>query len=194
MRTLTYYIGTTVDGFIADPDGGVEFFDPYVLPELVEHFKAEHPEVLPTHLHEPLGLGEFEPKRFDTIIQGRTTYDAAYRFGITSPFAHLRQYVVTRSLETSPDPAVELVAGDVVAKVRELKAEEGGLGIYLAGGADLAGQLADEIDEFVVKTYPVFAGDGVPMSRAGFAPRGLELTGVKVLDMGVVISSYTRKR
>lgn len=40
-----------------------------------------------------------------------------------SPFAHLRQYVVTRSLTESPDPAIELVDGDPLAKVRELKAE-----------------------------------------------------------------------
>lgn len=48
------------------------------------------------------------------------------------PYAHLRQYVVSQSITDSPDPRVEIVSGDPIAKVREL-------GIYLAGGSQLAG-------------------------------------------------------
>jgi hypothetical protein len=42
----------------------------------------------------------------------------------------LRQYVVSRTIRESPDPAVEIIAGDPLAKVRELKQEDG-KGIWL---------------------------------------------------------------
>lgn len=57
--------------------------------------------------------------------------------------------------------------------MRRLQAEDSPLDIYLAGGARLAGAVLPEIDRFVVKLYPVVAGDGHPMLAGGsFAPAG----------------------
>ena len=53
---------------------------------------------------------------------------------MTSPYRHLRQYVVSRTITHSPDPAVEIIAGDPLAAIRTLQAEEG-MGIYLMGAA-----------------------------------------------------------
>ncbi|MDJ0379275.1 dihydrofolate reductase family protein [Streptomyces sp. G-G2] len=103
------------------------------------------------------------------------------------------RYAVSRSLAAPPDPRVRLLGGDLVAQVRELKSRDG-MDIRLCGGADLAGQLADEIDEYVVKTCPVVVGTGMPMSRAGFGVRRLELTGVKALGGGRVVTSYSVTR
>ncbi|GGZ83548.1 dihydrofolate reductase family protein [Streptomyces subrutilus] len=193
MRTLTYYVATSVDGFIADPDGDGDFLGAYLDPEYLAYLTAEYPETIPTAGHASLGVDLSGARHFDTVLMGRRSYDPALKAGITSPYGHLGQYVVTRSITVAPDPAVELVSGDVVARVRELKAEEG-LGIYLCGGADLAAQLVEEIDVFVVKTYPVFAGRGIPLSRAGFARRDLELTGVRSFGGGQVVTTYARKR
>ncbi|MGW7434976.1 dihydrofolate reductase family protein [Streptomyces sp. NPDC054849] len=193
MRKLTYLIATSVDGFIASPDGDGDYLTAYLDPEYIDHLRAEYPETLPTHMHEPLGVDVSGARHFDAIIMGRRTYDPALKMGITSPYAHLKQYVVSHTIAVSPDPAVELVSGDVVARVRELKAQDG-LGVYLCGGAELAARLVDEIDVFVIKTYPVFAGSGIPLSRAGFAPRDLELTGVEGFGGGQVVTTYLRKR
>ncbi|MBW5481603.1 dihydrofolate reductase family protein [Streptomyces bambusae] len=193
MRKLTYFIATSVDGFIGDPDGDGNFFITHFLdPEYTQRMCAEYPETVPTHVREHLGLADAAPRHFDAVLMGRGTYDVGFKEGVTSPYGHLEQYVVSRSLTESPDPAVELIGGDVVARVRELKEREG-LGIWLCGGADLAGQLVDEIDEFVVKTYPCFLGTGMPMSRAGFGVRPLELTKVETFDGGQIISTYARK-
>lgn len=89
--------------------------------------------------------------------------------------AHLRQYVVSRSLTKSPDPGVTLVSADPIAMVRELKQQDGA-GIYLAGGGELAGQVLEEIDELVVKSYPIVAGDGVAMFSTNLRPTHLTLT------------------
>ncbi|MGW0366088.1 dihydrofolate reductase family protein [Streptomyces sp. NPDC002990] len=193
MRKLTYFIATSLDGYIAAPDGGGDYFNQYLDPEFIEYLTTEWAETIPTHGQAMLGLATFEAKHFDAVLMGRATYDIGLKLGLSSPYAHLRQYVASRSLATSPDPAVELVSGDLVQRVRELKAQDG-LGIWLCGGSGLAGELVDEIDEFVVKTYPVFAGAGMPMARAGFEPRALRLTEVRGFGGGQVVTRYARER
>ncbi|MGW6687914.1 dihydrofolate reductase family protein [Streptomyces sp. NPDC054961] len=194
MRKLTYFIATTVDGFIGAPDGDGDFFYAHLDPEFIDHLKAEYPETIAAQGRTQLGLSDTPARRFDAVLMGRNTYEPGLKAGEASPYGHLReQYVISRSLTAAPAPDVQLISGDVVARVRELKARDG-LGIWLCGGADLATQLIDEIDAFVVKTYPVFAGTGMPMSRAGFGVRPLELTGCTVLGGGQTITSYAVKR
>ncbi|MFG2880111.1 dihydrofolate reductase family protein [Streptomyces sp. NPDC048337] len=194
MRKLTYFIATSVDGFIGAPDGDGEFFYSYLDADFVEFLKTEYPETVSAAGRAHLGFADAAPRRFDTVIMGRGTYEPGLKQGMTSPYGHMReQYVVSRSLTTPPDPQVRLISGDLAARVRELKAEDG-LDIWLCGGADLATQLIDEIDEFVVKTYPVFVGTGMPMSRAGFGVRPLELTGAKTLGGGQLVTTYAVKR
>ncbi|MBG0829240.1 dihydrofolate reductase family protein [Planomonospora sp. ID67723] len=189
MRKLVYYIGVTIDGFIAAPDGSADFFP--VTKDVVDFLVADYPDTLPTHVREQLGVHGDNP-HFDTGVQGRVTYEPALEIGVTSPYAHLRQYVVSESMTASPDPAVEIVSGDPLAKVRELKAEEG-KDIYLIGGARLAGTLLPEIDRLVVKLYPVVAGAGIPLFSAEFSPVHFELAGTRVLDGGTVVLTYDRK-
>ncbi|MFJ2740356.1 dihydrofolate reductase family protein [Streptomyces sp. NPDC087440] len=191
MRKLTYYVGMSLDGFIAAPDLSIDAFP--VSEEFLKDFLVgEYPECLPTHVRAALGADEAPNTHFDTMIQGRTTYQAALDIGITSPYAHLRQYVVSRSLTESPDPAVELISGDLAAKVRELKAEDGGLGIYLGGGGEVAGQLVDEIDELVVKLYPVVIGDGVRVFTAEFGVHSFTLDSTRTFDNGTAVLTYSR--
>ncbi|MBT2406746.1 MULTISPECIES: dihydrofolate reductase family protein [unclassified Streptomyces] len=194
MRKLTYFIATTVDGFIGAPDGDADFIYAYLDLEFIDHLKAEYPETVSAQGRTQLGIEDAAPKRFDTVLMGRATYEPGLKAGMTSPYGHMReQYVVSRSLTVSPDPQVRLISGDVAARVRELKAQDG-LDIWLCGGADLAAQLVDEIDEYIVKTYPVVVGTGMPMSRAGFGMRPLELTGCVALGGGQVITTYAVKR
>ncbi|MEN8650992.1 dihydrofolate reductase family protein [Streptomyces sp. 21So2-11] len=190
MRKLTYYVGMSIDGFIAAPDGAYDFYplgESFVRDFLI----GEYPECLPTHARRQLGCDDAENRHFDTLIQGRVTYDAGLELGITSPFKHLRQYVVSRSIDKSPDPDVELVSGDVVAKVRELKQEDG-LGIYLVGGANLAGHLLAEIDALVLKVYPIVIGSGIPVFSAGFEVHDFTLESTRTFDNGTLVLSYNR--
>ncbi len=41
--------------------------------------------------------------RFDTVIQGRASYDVARAAGIDRPYAHLHEYVATRSEAVAPE-------------------------------------------------------------------------------------------
>lgn len=192
MRKLVYYIAVSIDGFIAAPDGDGSVYP--LSEEFTAYSAAEYPETLPTHVRPMLGIADAANVHFDTVVMGRGTYEPALQIDVTSPYAHMRQYVVSRSLKESLDPAVEVVSGDVVAKIRELKAEDGDLGIYLCGGADLAGQLRDEIDELHVKTYPVVLGSGVPMFSAEYGAQGFEVMSSRVFDNGLIFTTYRRKR
>lgn len=188
MRTLTYFIAMSVDGYIAGPGGEIDIFP--IPGEYLEFLKTEYPETLPAAGREALGV-DAPNRKYDTIVMGRATYDPALQVDITDPYAHLRTVVVSKSLSQDDYPDVEICAGDPVERVRQLKAEEG-LGIYLAGGAKLAGAVRDEIDELVVKIYPIMLGAGVPVLDAGFAVTSLRPTGVRTFDSGHVILSYVR--
>lgn len=194
MRKLTYYIACSIDGFIGDPGGDGSAMIRFVDEEFLAFLKAEFPETVPTHGRRALGMDDLPNRRFDTIIQGRGSYDLALKEGITSPYAHLREYVASTTLTESPDPNVEIIADDLVGKVRELKVEEGEFGIYLCGGSKVAGELLDEIDELVIKTYPLVYGSGMPMFAAGFALSEFTLESARTFGNGALVSMYSRKR
>ncbi|MGW2385538.1 dihydrofolate reductase family protein [Streptomyces sp. NPDC001658] len=194
MRKLTYFIACSIDGFIGDESGDASFMYPFVDEEFFEFLKTEYPETMSSGGRRALGLDDLENQKFDTVIQGRASYDVGLKEGMTSPYAHMREYVASRTLKESPDPHVEIVSEGVVAKVRALKAEEGGLGVYLCGGSVLAGELLDEVDELVIKTYPVVIGSGMPMFGSGFAVTEFTLEDVRTFKNGVLVRTYSRKR
>lgn len=194
MRKLTYFIACSIDGFIGDPSGDASAMFRFVDEEFFDFLKTEYPETMATHGRRAFGVDDLENQKFDTIIQGRASYDLALKEGITSPYAHLREYVASRTLKESPDPNVEIIADDLVGKVRELKAEDGEFGIYLCGGSAIAGELLDEIDELVIKTYPIVLGTGMPMFGSGSSVTDFELDAVRTFKNGALVRTYSRKR
>ncbi|GEM46237.1 dihydrofolate reductase family protein [Deinococcus cellulosilyticus] len=191
MRKLIYYVASSLDGFIAGPGDNTEVFS---LPEsylrhLIEHF----PETLPTHFHAAMG-SEATGKRFDTVVMGRKTYDPALQVGITSPYRHLRQYVVSRNLPDSSDPEVTLVRENVVGLIQQLKQETSDRHIWLAGGGSLAGQLAEEIDEIILKLNPMVIGQGTPVFAGDFPLQRFERISCDPHPTGPVLLHYRAVR
>ncbi|SDR87047.1 Dihydrofolate reductase [Friedmanniella luteola] len=188
MRTLTYYVAATVDGFIAGPAGEFDFFG--FEGDSAAWIMAEYPETLPAHARGPLGLTDTPSRQFDTVLMGRRTYEPGLALGIRSPYPHLRQLVFSRSLDRSTED-VEVVAEDPVAVVRRLKQQDGA-GLWLAGGGELAGCLRDEVDVLLVKRNPVVIGTGVPLFAGPFRPAGLTPAGTRTFETGVVVETYRR--
>ncbi len=190
-----YYIATTLDGFIAGPDGadptGPDGFWP--LPaDYIRHIADHYPETLPAPARAALSVTA-EGTRFDTVLEGRRSYEIGLKAGIADAFPHLRHLVFSRTLTESPAPAVELVATDPAGTVRELKRQEG-KDIWLLGGAELAGSLYREIDRLILKVGSLTLGTGIPLfSRtAAFDPRAWKLTEHTVLDSGAAFLTYDR--
>ncbi|MGW5732492.1 MULTISPECIES: dihydrofolate reductase family protein [Streptomyces] len=196
MRKLVYFVAVSIDGFIGDRSGDAESFMRFVDEEFLEFLRSEYPETVPVQGRQMLGLEDAENKHFDTVVQGRGSYRLALDAGITSPYGHLREYVASTTLDKSPDPNVEIISGDLAGKIRELKQEDGELDIWLCGGAKIAGELRDEIDELVVKTYPLLLGTGMPMfdGGAGAETVAVEFTleSTRTFGNGLVVRSYRR--
>ncbi|RVW02713.1 dihydrofolate reductase family protein [Rhodococcus xishaensis] len=191
MRKLVYYVGVTLDGCIAGPDDEIDFF-PFT-DTLAAWITDRYPETIPTHMRPSLGLGDTPNRSFDTVVMGRGTYEPALAAGITSPYAHLRQLVVSTTLGPSSDPAIESIADDPLTAVRKLKSVDG-LDIWLAGGGKLAASLLPEIDELIIKSYPVVAGSGRPVFDGAFQPTAFTRTEYTSLDDGASITSFRRSR
>lgn len=170
MRKLSYYVATSVDGFIAREDGSFDCF-----PSEGAHVQAYLDSLAD----------------FGAVVMGRRTYQVGLDMKVTNPYPHLTTYVFSRSLSESPDPAVTVVATDPAPFVLALKEEEG-KPIYLCGGADLAAQLfaAGLVDEVVLKLNPLVLGKGIPFAATLPDPLRLELRDTRVFDSGVVFLWY----
>lgn len=193
MRTLSYYVAATLDGFIAGPDGGDPSAEDFmaVTPDLVEFIATHYPETLPGPARDAMGLTE-PGRAFDTVVEGRRSYEIGLAAGIDDAYPHLRHLVVSTTLGEAPAAAVEVVAGDPLARVRELKAEDG-LGIWLVGGGRLAHTLLPEIDRLVIKLNPSVVGSGVPLFDGGFTPTLFETVDVTSLPGGVQVITCERR-
>jgi len=189
MRTLVYYVAASLDGFIAQPDGSFDAF-----PIDGDHMVAgirDYADAIPTHVASALGIVP-DRSRFDTVVMGWNTYAVGFDQGIASPYAHLRQYVFSRS-RTSTAQGVTVTADNPVDVVRGLKAEPTGSDIWLCGGGQLASALIDEIDSLVVKVNPLVFGSGIPLfAEPAVPPRSFVPAGRTEFESGVVFTEYRR--
>lgn len=167
---LVYHVATTVDGFIAEPDGSFARFPP------AQDSATEYLAALADYSH---------------VLMGRKTYDVGRVQGVLDPYPALETHVVSRTLDEGLHPHVNVVREDPVGFTRALKAREG-KAIYLCGGGELAGALVSSglVDVLIVKQHPVLFGRGVPLLSGLAAPRTLHLTSSRVHASGVVVLRY----
>jgi len=195
MRKLVYYVAVTLDGRIAGPAGEFDFFpqgDAQQTAAYMGFLNTLYPETVPTAFRAGAGVADMPNRRFDTVLMGLGSYRPGLDAGMTSPYAHLRQYVVSSTLSPDIDPEVTVVPSDPLGLVRSLKQEDG-LDIWLCGGGKLAGALLPEIDELVLKTYPVLAGAGVPLVDGGFDPTVFGVEDRTAFPNGVTATRLIRK-
>lgn len=189
MRTLTYFIAVTLDGFIAATDGSWGAF----LPEgdHIQRQVALFPETIPAHLRAAMGA-EGENQAFDTVLMGRATWEAGLPYGITNPYPQMRQVVFSRTLREAPDPAIAVVRDDALAAVEAMK-RESGRGIWLCGGGALATALFPAIDELHLKVHPGVLGAGIPLFDGAIDATRFALAESARCESGVLFNRYVRR-
>lgn len=137
---------------------------------------------------------------FDLLL-GRKTYDifAAYwpkqdESGLaTVPFNKATKYVVSASSPKLDWENSVLIDGDVVAKLKELKQQDGPM-LQVHGSSNLIQTLLknDLIDELWLKLFPVTLGTGKHLFAEGTMPAAFELMESKTSPNGVIFANYKR--
>lgn len=175
-RKIIVYIATSAEGFIARPDGSVDWLDRPSPPDFY-------------------GMASFY-KSIDTILLGRKTYEVALGFqkaGIEgSQFdAKIKNYVFSRKPLRRPAPGVEPVSEPIAEFAKRLRATPG-KDIWMMGGGGLIASFLDggEIDEFIIHVIPTFIGEGIPLIAPRHRTVELELLSTKSWPDGVVRLHY----
>jgi dihydrofolate reductase len=172
MRTVILYITTSLDGFIAEPGGGMRWLD--------EASAADT----------DFGYAEFYAS-IDTMLMGSATYEFVLREVEVFPHADRNVFVFTsRDLPIAAE-SVALVRTDAPQFVRDLKVRDGGP-IWLVGGGKLNSSLLDAglVDEIRVFVQPVVLGGGVPLFAAPNGGARLRLEATREWPLGVVELRY----
>jgi dihydrofolate reductase len=192
VRKLVYYVAVTLDGFIAGPEGGDPSGASYfpLHQDLIEFIAAEFPETLPAGARQAMGIEE-DGNNFDTVLEGRASYEIGLEAGTTDAYPHLRHLVFSTTMRESPDPGVELVGTDPLETARKLKVEDG-LDIWIMGGGTLAHALLPEVDRLILKQHSSVIGAGVPMFKGPFQPQLFSPTNERRLGSGVRILTFDR--
>jgi dihydrofolate reductase len=171
MRTVTYGAACSLDGFIAPPDGSMDWL----------HFSRDVQQVMTDYW-----------ATIDTMLMGRKTWEVATKMGGAGGggTGGITTYVFSRTLKSAGHGA-HLVSEDAGEFVRQLK-QQPGKGICVMGGGELAQSLlaAGVIDEVGMNTHPILLGSGVPFFRDPGRRISLELAESRVIDGGCVLSTY----
>jgi dihydrofolate reductase len=174
-RKVIVHIATSADGYIARPDGDLDWLTSRPAPEGF------------------YGMNAFM-RSIDTQLLGRKTYEESLRLGakFDSKTSKTRNIVFSRSAPPADaPPGVEFVTGAIGPFVKRLR-EQPGKDIWLMGGGELIAAFLDEhaIDEFVISVVPVFIGDGIPLIARRHRHVPLELHSVQRFDDGLVQLHY----
>lgn len=162
------YMALSLDGMIADADGGVDWLNRW---DDVDYGTAGFMEEV------------------DALIMGRTTYDQVTGFGGSWPYAGKRATVLTsRPLNDAPD-GVEGTS-DLAGLIADLREE--GAQVWIVGGAATAAACIamGAIDTVELFVMPVLLGEGVPLFVGDGPELPLALRESKAWPNGVMGLAY----
>jgi dihydrofolate reductase len=169
--TASIFVGTSVDGFIARPNGSLDF--------------------LPPDGGEPHGYDEFFAS-VDAIVIGRKTFETVLTFAAW-PYADKRVVVLSSrpiDLSAARGGIVEQMSGHPAEVVSKLAAR-GIHHLYVDGGVTIQGFLrAGLIQRLIITRVPVLIGEGIPLF--GALPRDVHLRHIatQFYPSGLVKSEY----
>lgn len=169
--SLIYHVTSSLDGYIARPDGGLDWFEAERQPDeesCFQHFYA--------------GI--------DSLLIGRMAYEALLAKGGPWPYPGKPCVVLTRSALPRPCAEVQLTHCTPSQAVTILR-EAGLQRTWLLGGSSLAGNCyaAGLIDEVLINLAPRLLGAGIRLFATGLE-RDLELNEQRRFNNGVLQLHY----
>ena len=141
------FIATSLDGYIADKNGGIDWLHAIPNPDLNSMGYVEH----------------FD--RIDAMVMGRNTLDMVLSFGIDWPYSK-PVFVLSNTMTSVPEgyeDKVFLVKGPLKEVLEQIHAK-GFMNLYIDGGVTIQNFLKEDlIDEMIITTIPVLLGGGSPL-------------------------------
>lgn len=174
MRNVILGLGISLDGYIARPDGSVDFL----------------------FMPKDYSMGPFF-KTIDAALMGRKTYEVGLRMsgGKKLHTYGLATYVFTRSLPPGERDGIVFTSDSPKEIVKSLRKRKG-KHIWLMGGGELARDFFKEdlVDELYLGIVPVLIGEGLPLFPPGFPQREFKLLENKTYSRGLISLKYARNR
>ncbi len=145
MRKIKLFIAASIDGNIAESDGGLDWLMKY-----------------PVNSETNYGYDDFF-NSIDTVIMGGRTYRDILNMDFTWPYKDKTTYVLTRNSQKSKDD-IHFISDNIIEFVSELR-NEGRKDIWLVGGGEIISLFLSHelIDEMIITTIPVILGDGIAL-------------------------------
>ena len=168
MSRVRYIVAASLDGYIAGPNGEIDWI-------------VQDPDI------------DFEERfaQFDTFLVGRRTYETMLAFG-RGTIPGKRLVVFSRSLQQADYPDVTIVGDAIAERVAELRASSTA-DLWLFGGGTLFASLLGLglVDTVEVAVIPVLLGAGLPLLPDIARRTKLQLTGHRVYEKtGIVALEY----
>ncbi|MGD8194787.1 dihydrofolate reductase family protein [Herbiconiux sp. P18] len=175
MTKTQYYVAASLDGFIADRHGGLDWLLQFGFEEFQGDYDAFLAEV-------------------GVVVMGSSTYEFVLKEGGVWGFPDQVAWVLSsRRLPVAEGGDVRFARGDVTALHREWAAAAAGRNIWVVGGGSVAAQVADAglLDEILLTTVPVVLGAGTPLLPLSAASGVLRLDSTHAHPSGAITSGYT---
>ncbi len=170
MSKVVLFIATSLDGYIASPDGTVDWL----------FHDADY------------GYTEFMAS-VHVVVMGRKTWEQAQKFEDV-PFAGKNVIVFTRSNAVSSEDRIRFIQGEASTIISEIR-NTIGKDIWLIGGSDLIRQFiaSNLIDEFRLFVHPIILGAGIPLFLQQSDSTKLIFEGSQSFPSGLVELRYRRQ-
>ena len=182
MRSVTYSMGVSLDGYIVGPDGDITAPPP---DEEIWRLVTDEIRGVGVHL---MGRKLYETMLYWETAQDQSLDDAEIEWAAL--WKPLPKVVFSTTLSAVQGNA-RLASGGLAEEIRRLRAEPGE-GDIAIGGATLAAEAAalGLIDEYRARVYPVLVGGGIPYFPQHERRVDLELVETRTFSSRVVYLRY----
>jgi len=176
MKKIILYIAASLDGRIAEPDGGLDWLTDFPNPEKTDY---GYKDLLAS---------------VDTVIMGGRTYRELQCMEVIWPYPNQHTYVISHHEWSKKEENISFITENIVAAISELRSKSG-KGIWLVGGGELVSMLlaADLIDEMQITYLPIILGKGIPLFPEQSKESQWELKGSTVFNSNVIKIDYKKK-
>jgi dihydrofolate reductase len=172
------FIATSIDGYIADKNGGIDWL-----------------HSIPNPDNDDMGYAEFT-NNIDALVMGRTTFETVCGFDIDWPYDK-PVFVLSNTLNEIPQSYVGkafLIKGTLTEIMEQIN-KKGYNRLYIDGGTTIRNFLkADLIDEMIITTIPILLGGGSALFSKLPNKLKFELITTKTYLNQITQSHYKRKK